>query len=91
MRRELAVVIAAPAAYVTARHVRGERLLTVLLASYCAPPIVAIIPLFFLLRSGGLELKQRVTATIEVESSTNDPVAVFLTLLVVETVSFQRR
>ncbi|WP_111512442.1 carbohydrate ABC transporter permease [Mycobacterium kyogaense] len=50
----LAVVIAAPAAYVAARHVRGERLLTVLLASYCAPPIVAIIPLFFLLRSVGL-------------------------------------
>jgi cell volume regulation protein A len=39
---------------------------------------------FFLLRSGGLELKQRVTATLEVESSTNDPVAVFLTLLLVE-------
>jgi len=39
---------------------------------------------FFLLRSGGLELRQRVTATIEVESSTNDPVAVFLTLLLVE-------
>lgn len=50
----LAVVIAAPAAYFTARHVRGERLLTVLLASYCAPPIVAIIPLFFLLRNVGL-------------------------------------
>lgn len=39
---------------------------------------------FFLLRSGGLELKQRVTATIEVESSTNDPVAVFLTLVLVQ-------
>jgi len=39
---------------------------------------------FFLLRSGGLELRQRVTSTIEVESSTNDPVAVFLTLLLVE-------
>jgi multiple sugar transport system permease protein len=50
----LAVLIAAPAAYFTARHVRGERLLTVLLASYCAPPIVAIIPLFFLLRYAGL-------------------------------------
>lgn len=50
----LAVVIATPAAYFTARHVRGERLLTVLLASYCAPPIVAIIPLFFLLRYAGL-------------------------------------
>lgn len=50
----LTVVIAAPAAYFTARHVRGDRLLTVLLASYCAPPIVAIIPLFFLLRYAGL-------------------------------------
>ena len=29
-------------------------MLTVLLASYCAPPIVAIIPLFFLLRYAGL-------------------------------------
>jgi multiple sugar transport system permease protein len=50
----LAVVIATPAAYFTARHVHGESLLTVLLASYCAPPIVAIIPLFFLLRYLGL-------------------------------------
>jgi multiple sugar transport system permease protein len=50
----LAVVIATPAAYFTARHVRGDRLLTILLASYCAPPIVAIIPLFFLLRYAGL-------------------------------------
>lgn len=39
---------------------------------------------FFLLRSGGLELRRRVTATLEVESSTNDPVAVFLTLALVE-------
>ncbi len=39
---------------------------------------------FFLLRSGGLRLKQRVAALLEVESASNDPVAVFLTVVLVE-------
>ena len=39
---------------------------------------------FFLLQSSGLRLPQRVSATLEVESGTNDPVAVFLTMLLVE-------
>ncbi|MHB2166280.1 potassium/proton antiporter [Alsobacter sp. R-9] len=39
---------------------------------------------FFLLRTGGLQLRRRVGATLEVESSTNDPVAVLLTLVLVE-------
>lgn len=72
----LAVVIAAPAAYVTARHVSGERLLTVLLASYCAPPIVAIIPLFFLLRSVGLV--NNVAGLILVNGIAGVPVAAWL-------------
>ena len=72
----LAVVIATPAAYFTARHVRGERLLTVLLASYCAPPIVAIIPLFFLLRYAGLT--NSVAGLILVNGIAGVPVAAWL-------------
>jgi multiple sugar transport system permease protein len=72
----LAVVIAVPAAYFTARRFNGERLLTVLLASYCAPPIVAIIPLFFLLRHLGLT--NDVLGLIVVNGVANVPVAAWL-------------
>jgi len=40
---------------------------------------------FFLINARGLRLRPRVRAVLEVESGTNDPFAVFLTLVLVET------
>ncbi len=39
---------------------------------------------FFLLHAQGLRLRQRVNATLEVESATNDPFAIILTIVLVE-------
>ncbi|MFD1745230.1 potassium/proton antiporter [Rhizobium helianthi] len=42
---------------------------------------------FFLLRVGGVHIRDKVRSTLEVESGTNDPMAVFLTIALVELVS----
>ncbi|SIQ16370.1 potassium/proton antiporter, CPA1 family [Rhizobium sp. RU35A] len=42
---------------------------------------------FFLLRIGGIHIRDKVRSSLEVESGTNDPMAVFLTVALVELIS----
>jgi cell volume regulation protein A len=42
---------------------------------------------FFLLRIGGIHIRDQITSTLEVESGTNDPMAIFLTISLVELVA----
>jgi cell volume regulation protein A len=75
----LTAALTAPAAYFTLGLGWTESLLV---GSMVASTDAAAV--FFLIHARGLRLRPRVGATLEIESATNDPFAIFLTLLLVE-------
>lgn len=76
-----AVLLAVPARYLLGIDWLRAFLLGSIVSSTDAAAV------FFLLRVGGIEILERVRATLEVESSSNDPMAIFLTVTMVELIA----
>lgn len=84
----LGVALTSALTAVAARHLFGFGWLeAALMAAVVGSTDAAAV--FFLLRVGGITIRERVRATLEIESGSNDPMAIFLTLTVVELLAGQ--
>ncbi|MDE1157800.1 MAG: potassium/proton antiporter [Neorhizobium sp.] len=80
------VIITATLFGLAAKYMLGFSLLQgMLLGSIVASTDAAAV--FFLLRIGGINIRDKVRSTLEVESGTNDPMAIFLTVALSELVA----
>ncbi|WP_366653702.1 potassium/proton antiporter [Fodinicurvata sp. EGI_FJ10296] len=76
-----AALVALPAHFLLGFDVMEALLLGAIISSTDAAAV------FFLLRIGGIQIRERVRATLEVESGSNDPMAIFLTIALVEAIT----
>lgn len=82
----LGVVVTAALVGLAAHHVFGMPWLQALLIGAIISSTDAA-AVFFLLRVGGIDIHERVRSTLEVESGSNDPMAILLTTALIELIT----